>query len=481
MRTIEVAMLRGLTVLTAAALLSLAATAGEASDKEAEGFWYGPLKAGPVELRLGIVIARGADGTLRGVMDSLDQGVADIPMDEVRVAEKAVTFTIKPLTIVYQGTLSADGQSIKGLFTQGGASFPFTLERADKRVENARPQHPKRPYPYVEEEVSYKSGPLSLAGTFTRPKGDGPFPAVLLITGSGPQDRDETILGHKLFLVLADHLTRKGIAVLRVDDRGVGGSTGVLIEAGIEEQADDVLAGVGYLKSRTDVRADRIGLIGHSEGGMVAPLAASRSKDVAFIVLLAAPGVTGEEVLVRQFEDVAKAQQQVTAEELAKARDRQRRGFAIVKEGPDAETIRKRLLQLEQEELAKLSDAERKEYEGVKAQAAMQLEMSLTPWFRSFVRYDPQPVLAKVAVPVLALNGDKDVQVAVKANLGAIATALRGGGNTDVTVKELAGLNHLFQHSETGAIAEYGKIQETFAPEALEEISAWLLARVGRQ
>ena len=197
-------------------------------------------------------------------------------------------------------------------------------------------------------------------------------------------------------------------------------------------------------------------------------------------MLLAAPGVTGEEVLVRQFEDVAKAEQQVTEEELAKARDRQRQAFAIVKEGPDAETIRKRLLQLEQEELAKLSDAERKEYEAVKAQAAS-LEMLLTPWFRSFVRYDPQPVLAKVAVPVLALNGDKDVQVAVKENLAAIAKALREGGNTDVTVKELTGLNHLFQHSETGAIAEYGKLQETFAPQALEEISSWLLTRVGRQ
>jgi pimeloyl-ACP methyl ester carboxylesterase len=464
----------------AVALLSLAATAAEASDKAAEGFWYGLLKAGPVELRLGFVIVRGADGGLQGVMDSLDEGASDIPMDKVQVADKAVTFTINPLTIVYQGTLSADGRSINGLFTQGGASFPFALERADKRVENARPQHPRKPYPYVEEEVSYKSGPLTFAGTFTRPKGDGPFPAVLLITGSGAQDRDETILGHKLFLVLADHLTRKGIAVLRVDDRGVGGSTGVLSDAGIEEQADDVLAGVAYLKSRKDVRANRIGLIGHSEGGMVAPLVASQSKDVAFIVLLAGPGVTGEEVLVRQFEDVAKAQQQVTAEDLAKARDRQRRGFAIVKEGPDAATIRRRLLQLEQEELAKLSDTERKEYEGAKAQAAMQLEMSLTPWFRSFVRYDPQPVLAKVSVPVLALNGDKDVQVAVKENLDAIAKALRGGGNTDVTVKELAGLNHLFQHSETGAIAEYGKIQETFAPEALEEISAWLLPRAGR-
>ena len=265
----------------AAALLGLGAAAGEAADKGAEGFWYGPLKAGPVELRLGFVIDKGADGSLRGVMDSLDEGVTDIPMDEVKVADKAVAFTIKPLTITYEGMLSADGQSIKGTYTQGGASFPFTLERADKRVANARPQHPKKPYPYVEEEVSYKSGAITFAGTFTKPSGDGPFPAVLLITGSGAQDRDETILGHKLFLVLADHLTRKGIAVLRVDDRGVGGSTGVLIEAGIEEQADDVLAGVAYLKGRKDVRTDRIGLIGHSEGGYVAPLAASRSKDVS--------------------------------------------------------------------------------------------------------------------------------------------------------------------------------------------------------
>jgi pimeloyl-ACP methyl ester carboxylesterase len=472
-------MRRWLAGLMAIALICLAAAVGAAADKGAEGFWYGPLKAGPIEMRLGIVISKGADGTLGGVMDSLDEGAFGIPI-EVTVAGGAVSFAIKPLTISYRGTLSEDGQTIKGIFTQGGAALPLTLQRSDKRVVNARPQHPQRPYPYIEEEVTYKSGALTFAGTFTKPSGEGPFPAVLLITGSGAQDRDETILGHKLFLVLADHLTRKGIAVLRVDDRGVGGSTGVLVEAGIEEQADDVMAGVAFLKSRKDVRAGRIGLVGHSEGGMVAPLAASRSKDVAFIVLLAAPGTSGEEVLVRQFEDIAKGELKATAEELAKARDRQRRGFAIVKEGPDAETIRKRLLQMEEEELGKLSAAERKEYEGSKAQAMQQLEMSLTPWFRSFVRYDPHPVLAKVTVPVLALNGEKDKQVAAKENLAAVAKALREGGNADATVKELAGLNHLFQHANTGALVEYGQIEETFAPEALEEISSWLLARAAR-
>jgi pimeloyl-ACP methyl ester carboxylesterase len=304
---------------------------------------------------------------------------------------------------------------------------------------------------------------------------------VLLLTGSGAQDRDESILGHKPFLVLADHLTRKGIAVLRVDDRGVGGSTGVLTEAGIEEQADDALAGIAYLKGRKDVRADRIGLIGHSEGGMVAPLAASRSKDIAFIVLLAAPGVTGEELLLRQFVDTAKAEKQVTEADLAKVVVRQRRSLAIVKEGPDAETIRKRLQQLLQEVEATMSDTERKELEAVKALTAGQLAIASTRWFRSFVSYNPHPVLAKVAVPVLALHGSKDMQVAAMENLGAISKGLREGGNADATVKELAGLNHLFQNSKTGAVSEYGRIEETFAPQALEEISTWLLARVGRQ
>jgi hypothetical protein len=470
---------RGIAVVLGAVLIGLAAIAAAAGEVGVEGFWYGPLKAGPVELRLGLSIAKSADGTLRGAMDSLDEGVLDVPMDEVRIADRAVSFTIKRLAISYQGTLSTDGQTLTGIFTQGSAALPFTLQRTDKRVGMGRPQHPKRPYPYIEEAVSYQSGPTRLAGTLTRPQGDGPFPVVLLITGSGPQDRDETIMGHKPFLVLADHLTRKGIAVLRVDDRGVGGSSGLAVEAGIEEQADDVLAGIAYLKNRKDIRADRIGLIGHSEGGMVAPLAATRSKDVAFIVLLAAPGVTGEEVLLRQFEDAAKANPKLTADDLAKARDRQRRGFAILRDGSDVATMRKRLLQQEAEEVAKLSDADRRAYEASKAQAIQQLEISLTPWFRSFARYDSAAVLARVAVPVLALNGDKDRQVAAPDNPDAIAKALRDGGNKDATVKTLAGLNHLFQHSTTGAIAEYGRIEETFAPQALEEVSAWLLARVG--
>jgi len=477
--------------LAAAIVLGLAALAGRAADNEPpkglekplSGTWYGPLKMGAIELRLGLVITAKPDGTYGGILDSLDQGAKDIPMDEVTLKDKAVSFTIKPLTITYEGTLSEDGRSIKGDFKQLGSVLPLTFQRTEKRVENSRPQHPRKPYPYVEEDVSYQSGKgdIRLAGTLTKPNGDGPFPAVLLITGSGAQDRDETLLGHKPFLVLADHLTRRGVAVLRLDDRGVGGSTGVLTDATTDDLAGDVLAGVEYLKRRKDVLAERIGLIGHSEGGMVAPLVASRSTDVAFIVLLAAPGVGGEEVLLQQLGLVLKAEGQVSDEDLAKARERQRRIFAIVKEETDGEAIQTKLLQLEREEVAKLSEAERREYANLEAQAAAQLKMLAMPWFRSFLRYDPRPTLAKVTCPVLALNGQNDVQVAPKENLSAIEAALKSGSNKDVTVKELPGLNHLFQHSRTGAVSEYGRIEETFAVQALEEISDWVLKRAGRR
>jgi pimeloyl-ACP methyl ester carboxylesterase len=219
-------------------------------------------------------------------------------------------------------------------------------------------------------------------------------------------------------------------------------------------------------------------LIGHSEGGVVAPLVASRSKDVAYIVLLAAPGMTGEDVLVQQL-GATLAAEGVSEVEIAKARERQRRILAIVKEETDEKAMRERLLEHEREEIAKLSEKDRQEYLKLAAQVAMaKLEMLATPSFRSFLRHDPQPVLANVTCPVLALNGGKDVQVAPKENLGAIAKALKDAGNTDATVKELAGLNHLFQRSGTGAVSEYGRIEETFAPQALEEVSQWIAMRI---
>ena len=339
-----------------------------------------------------------------------------------------------------------------------------------------RPQEPKRPFPYVEEEVTYENRPagVKFAGTFTRPRGTGPFAAVLLITGSGPQDRDEAVFGHRPFLVLADYLTRRGVGVLRVDDRGVGGSTGNTMEATSEELAADVLAGLEFLKKRADVNPRRIGLIGHSEGGLIAPFVAVRSPDVAFIVMMAGPGLSGEEILYRQGAALLKS---TGADErkLARQRSLQERLFTVVKRETDRARAEKALREVIREESAKLSDEEKKGMGDLAAVAEGQLDMVLSPWFRFFLMYDPRPTLMKVRCPVLAVNGEKDVQVLPRENLAAIGEALKAAGNKDYTVKELPGLNHLFQTCRTGALAEYSEIEETIAPAALEVIGDWVV------
>ena len=319
-----------------------------------------------------------------------------------------------------------------------------------------RPQEPTPPYPYQEEQVTFvnaKAG-ITFAGTLTLPASPTASPAVVLITGSGAQDRDETIAGHKPFLVLADALTRRGIAVLRVDDRGVGGSGGTMATATSEDFVDDALAAVAYLRGRKDIDAKRIGLVGHSEGGLIAPIAATRSKDIAFIVLMAGPGITGDQILFLQGAAIMRAN---GASEAAISRNRevQQRLFDVIRTEKD--------------------DAAAKEK--IKSIAPGQ-ERVATPWFRYFLSYDPVPVLQKVTCPVLAINGEKDLQVPYRENLDAIGKALRAGGNTDVTTLSMPNLNHLFQTSQTGAPSEYAKISETFAPAALDAISDWILKRV---
>jgi len=476
--------IRGTLISLAAAALVGAALDLPAADKPPskdskpiEGIWQGTLKAGAFELRVIFKISKAAGGELHATLDSPDQGAKDIPFDSVARDGSDVKLEAKKLVATFQGTLSDDGQAIKGQWKQAGATMPLALVRLDKEPETGRPQDPKKPYPYVEEEVSYEnaSAKVKLAGTLTLPKSRRPAPAVLLITGSGPQDRDESIMGHRPFLVLADSLTRRGIAVLRVDDRGVGGSTGQDTAATTEDLTGDVLAGVAYLKTRQEIDPRRIGLAGHSEGGIIAPLAASRSRDVAFIVLLAGTGVTGEEILYRQGDLIIKAQG-ANAELAAANRTTQKALFEIVKQEADpakAEPqLRQALLELSG---AKTALAESKE--AIEAQCAAQAKALSSPWLRFFLTFDPATALHKVRCPVLAINGEHDLQVDPKQNLPPIEAALKQAGNRDVTVKELAGLNHLFQHSKTGSPAEYGKIDETFAPEALEIIGNWIVER----
>ena len=441
-----------------------------------DGDWHGVLHTGAIQLRIGVHIKRESGGTVSATFDSYDQNALGLPVDRVSFYGSRLNFEMMGLKVHYEGTLSADGSKIEGKFTQGGAPLPLTFERGSS-VAVEHPQEPKPPFPYRAEDVSYenKTANVKLAGTLTIPDGAGPFPAVLLITGSGPQDRDETIFGHKPFLVIADHLTRAGIAVLRVDDRGVGKSTGNLQQSTLEDLTGDVLTGIGYLKSRKEIDPQRIGLIGHSEGALIAPLAVSRSSGVAFIVMLAGPAVKGEELLYAQAAAMDRA---MGADEttIAMNREVQEKMFAILeKNGSHTAAAEKELHALIDRMKAGLPNAQK---QALDRMMNAQIHQVLTPAFRYYLNYDPVPALRKVKCPVLALNGSHDRQVPPEQNLPALAAALAAGGNRDYEITELPGLNHLFQTSKTGALSEYSQIEEAFSPQALDVMTDWIVRHI---
>jgi len=459
---------------------SLPAFGQEAENKGIEGVWMGTLKVSLAELRVVFKINREEDGSLVAKMDSPDQGAENIPVDKVTFENGNLHLESKVIQGSYDGKMTAD-DSIDGTWQQGGLSFPLVIKRIDEAPKLHRPQEPKKPYPYIEEEISYeneKAG-IKLAGTLTLPRSGQPFPAVILITGSGPQDRNETVLGHRPFLVLADYLTRQGIAVLRVDDRGVGGSTGNLFESTSEDFAEDVLAGVQYLKSREQINPKQIGLIGHSEGGIVAPIAASRSSDIAFIVLMAGTGVTGQKILYLQSDLLLKAAG-ASDEVLALQQASLEQIFKILKDEEDSTIAKKKIREALTDTLGKLSKEEKDSLGVSEAAIEIQLQMLFSRWFDFFLMYDPKPTLMKVKCPVLAINGELDLQVPPKENLAAIEKALKAGGNTNYTIRELPKHNHLFQRAQTGAMSEYAKIEETISPVALEAIAKWILTQIGQ-
>jgi pimeloyl-ACP methyl ester carboxylesterase len=308
---------------------------------------------------------------------------------------------------------------------------------------------------------------LKLAGTLTVPENAKNCPAVILITGSGAQDRDETIFGHRPFAVIADFLTRNGVAVLRVDDRGVGGSEGNLTEATSEDFAADVMTGIQFLKSKKTIDAGEIGLIGHSEGGLVAPMVAAKTNDVAFIVLLAGPGVKGEEILYAQ-NDLVLAAAGMDRDVIDRNRQLQKAIFDILLNEKDSVKQIDRLQRTYSGGMYPMLNDEQKKAIDTQVNAVN------NRWFRFFLSYDPYPTLTRVKCPVLALNGAKDVQVPARQNLEAVQKALAEGGNGRFKTIQLENLNHLFQHCKTGAVAEYGQIEETISPEVLEIIDGWI-------
>jgi pimeloyl-ACP methyl ester carboxylesterase len=446
-----------------------------------EQAWEGKLGIGAgLSLRIVVHVGKTAEGKLMATMDSPDQGAKGFKVDTITLDKTKLTFEMKALLAKYEGKLNAEGTETVGTWTQASNSLPLTLKKTDKATELRRPQTPKAPFPYKVVEISYqnKTGGVTLAGTLTEPEGPGPFPALILISGSGAQDRDETIFEHKPFLVLADTLTRRGIAVLRLDDRGVGGSTGSTSSSTSDDFAGDVLAGMAFLRTRSELDPRRIGLMGHSEGGIIAPMVAARSPDVAFIVLMAGTGLPGEEILYLQGRAILKA---MGADEkaLKQQLDLQKRLFEIVKTEKDEKTAETRMRDVAKAAVDSLPEDQRKALGNANALIAAQLKMVRSPWFRYFLTYDPRPTLTKVHCPVLALIGEKDLQVPPRENLSQIESTLKTAGNNRVTVKELPGLNHLFQTCKTGAPSEYAQIEQTIDPGALAVIADWISQQVG--
>ena len=437
---------------------------GSPSTWDLDDTWLGSIDAGAIRLRI-VFHIRSTPGGLAATMDSPDQGAMGIPVTSVTREGSLFRLEMKQIDGRYEGQISEDKTSIVGTWIQRGNSTALVLKPLKDKagIELKRPQNPVRPYPYREEEVSYENKVQGdkLAGTLTVPPGKGPFPAVLLITGSGPQDRDESLLGHKPFLVLSDYLTRRGIVVLRADDRGVGKSTGTFATGTTADFATDVDAGVEFLKSRSEVDLHKIGLIGHSEGGIIAPMVAARNHDVDFIVMMAGSGVPGAQILVEQTLLISEANG-MSKEDAEKNAVEESDLLSFVVKEKDSPRFKQEL----RDRLAgKMKEP----------QLGAQLSVLTSPWFEYFLAYDPAPALRQVKCPVLALNGELDLQVPARQNLPAIRKSLEEGGNMDFEIDELPGLNHLFQTAKTGAPSEYSSIEETMSPIAMEKIGTWIL------
>jgi len=449
--------------------------AQEQVEKNFDNIWEGKLCFGTTTLKVVLKSSLKEDGTREAFLDSPDQGAYNIPASSVTITDDSVKFEVSSIGAYYTGEIKKDSMTAVGKFKQGMANLDLLLKKVEKVTRVNRPQLPRKPFPYNEEEITFEnnSANIMLAGTLTFPKENGKFPAVVLITGSGQQDRDETIFNHKPFLVIADYLTRNGIAVLRFDDRGGGKSTGNHSTATSEDFATDVLAAVQYLKSRNEIDQNKIGLIGHSEGGMIAPMVAVNSSDVSFIVLLAGPGVKGKDLLLRQTELILRSNGS-TEEEISKNVKQAKEVYEVIVSVPDSATALNKIKEMFDKEVAGLSGEEKSKPEYSIENFNRQTAIILSPWFRFFLKYDPQPVLENISIPVLALNGEKDLQVDPEQNLFGIERALKSADNKNYKIVKLPGLNHLFQTAKTGSISEYGEIEETFSPTALEKIGNWI-------
>lgn len=437
------------------------------------GDYLGTVQIGVTTLRMALHLAQSPDGSWGGTIDSLDQGAMGIPVRNLTFDDKGVVRFGN-----FEGMANADGSEISGHLTQGGTAVPIMFRKVARIEGPARPQVPQRPYPYNEEEVEYETSGAHIAGTLTWPKtSTGQFAAAVLLNGSGLLDRDETMFGHKPFLVLADYLTRLGFAVLRTDSRGAGKSTGSVARPTFEDLAQDAVSAAAFLRTRKEIDPKRIGFIGHSEGGWIAPMAALQAGG-AFVILLAGPGVRGDELLYEQGQAVLRAVH-AAPNVLERQGQLQRLLFGAVLAERDPGKLEVRLRAAVAEFKASLTAEELAATPGFDQQMEGEVRRWMIPAMQSLIRYDPKPYLMKIECPVLAMFGTLDSQVPARQSLPAIAEALAQGRAADYEIVDLPNLNHLFQTARTGAVSEYGSIEETMAPMALETIGDWLKDRFG--
>lgn len=444
-----------------------------------EGDWYGYIPTQSANLKLVFHIDE-KNGAYVGSMDSPDYGTFGLNLNAVRVSDKKIVFDLNIFKIWFEGELYSS-DSLIGTFKQGDIVFPLTLLKSNAPLPRApnRPQEPKAPFPYKVKEVKFKNRAqeIELAGTLTLPEGPGPFPAVVLVSSSGAQNRNEEMMSHKPFWIIADYLTKNGIAVLRYDDRGVGQSSGDFTKATTADFAFDAQAAVQYLKEHRKINPSKIGIIGHSEGGMIASMVASADPQINFIVMLGAPGLPIDKMLLQQNES-AQILAGVNPQEMEIRNELLRKFYDVLQHESDEEKAKvaiERIITKHKESMPKeIADQIQKEIPET-------MSILLSPWFRYFIQCNPQSFLQQVKCPVLAMNGSKDSQIKPVENLNGIRQALLDAGNDKIYTYIMPSLNHMMQYCDTGALSEYVKIDETISPEVLQIISDWVKTQTSKQ
>ncbi len=450
-----------------------------AQNSSFEGSWAGDIKL-PDNSRLGVIFhLEGSDKAMKCKMDVPLQGAKGMQAEKTSINSNTIEITFPTLKASYMGTREDD--EIKGTWTQGGMALPLNLEWHTGETVLDRPQHPKPPFNYdiaeINIDINAKKGAYQLAGTLTTPKGEGPFPLAVLVTGSGPQDRDETIFDHKPFWVIADFLTNNGIAVFRYDDRGVGKSTGTFKGCTTEDFTNDALQVVQNIARMPSIDSEKVGIIGHSEGGLIASIAASKSDAVKFTILLAGPAVSGKQILKRQIADIQIAEG--VAEEKIQKESQVRSDvidFAASK-GTNESRLAAARTRLKSFYDSNYSEEEKKSIGDFENYFEVSTQGLFNDWMNYFLNIEPKKYIERIKCPTLAIFGNKDQQVSIMDNMSAMRAALRAAPVEDYKIELLSNVNHLFQHSKTGKPSEYGTLAETFAREGLVMMRDWINER----